>query len=158
MSDNWITALFAGLGALVTAVVGALVIFMNTRHKVRTEAESNAVAHYQAITDRQQREIERLVKHTGELQDAYDQQQQECALCREDLAGLYSWAEHTHRLAERMARRLKLDPGEVPDLPPRPKRHDAGEEFRSRTIKQNSELIRQAAPPPPHPPGEGGNP
>jgi outer membrane murein-binding lipoprotein Lpp len=161
MSEAGWTAVLAGLGALATAVIGAVaaavVLIWNTAHRNRQESESAVVQHLNAIVAQLQQRVEHLNSHTREMVDAMAQQHEEHSQCRVTLAEWCAWGKHVHELARRLCRQAGMSPDEeLPSLPPQPPRYDpAAAEHRKRTIEHHSAILQS---PPPAAPSKGGQP
>jgi hypothetical protein len=108
----------------------------------RKEARKDALAEWQEIVNRHERQIDEQQRvidhlHAGHLD------------CQVEMTELYGWITIFHDLANRMAlalRRAGQDPGEVPPPPPKPRRREATNEgeFLVRTTAANTALIKAA--------------
>ena len=170
MSAESLLAIMGGLGALIagviTPVVTAIILYQNARHRRSKETDADSLLHLRAAADLQQRQIERLDAHVGEMQSAIDQLADEHSNCRVEIEALYGEYVRLHDYARRVTetlRKLGGDPGDLPPLAERPDRPDRDEaiEHRRRTLAQNTENLSKLSgavpPPPPLPPHRPGN-
>lgn len=149
---GWVTAAVA----ILSAVGSLVVLLMNTRHRNKQEADASALtplrealAHQGETLDRFQRELEKREGHIRELDQAFDQASEEHAQCQVTVSELYGALVLQHDYVKRLGAicvRNGDDPGELPKLPPKPKKPDrVALEFRARTLKQQTISIAESS-------------
>lgn len=164
-----LAAVLGGLAGALAAAAGTIgsawMLWRRLSLKIKLDTEASALSHYEGVVahfkgevTRQQQQIDRQDVHLADLTDGLEQLRQEHAGCQSQIDSLYHWAASCHEAARRLARRARQDPDDpdvVPHLPPRPPRTDGrAEEFRERTLRHNTEAVKDLSPPPQQP-GEG---
>lgn len=157
-STGTAAALLSGAAVVIAAIVAGYKAW----HVIRQERDRTALGQYREVADRQQRQIERQDALIEEFSEKVRSLTDDHAACQVELAEQYGHLVLMHSFAKRVAaccRDLGRDPGDLPPLPERPKRHDRErEEFEQRTLAQKTKNVQQLSGiiPPPPPPIVGG--
>lgn len=137
------------LTAVIGAIVGGVVLFMNTLHKNRQEQSARSIEEYKEIvaqlkTDLKEQSL-RFERITDAQQLAINQLSQEVTDTQVELADQYGFIQRLYDVANRMSERLRSrgeNPEPIPELPERPTRRDPGPEYVRRTMAQQVTLAK----------------
>lgn len=153
MDSGTVIGVLGAVGALVSVVLTAVTLYLTGRQKRRAE-EQKVLAEEQnrrqeqidATVARQEKIIDRLERHVGQQQVVIDQLTEEHTACTANLAQMHAWLLRFRDAAVRLCRDAGRDPDkELPELPPAPPPPSGAAEFRQRTARHNTGLIRDAA-------------
>ena len=151
-------AVFAALGGLAVAILGAVGAMVVQIWRQRDRSDDRAIKRYRELLDRIEKRTQRLEEHGEEQHEVIERLARDHADCQVLVAEIYGDLAASHETACRHAQALSelgKNPGAVPPLRPRPSKCDAHTEFLRRTSEQNDRLLHD---PPPAPAVRDGGP
>lgn len=142
IGEGWLV----GIAGIVTAAGAVLVSVLNQQHRAKLDELAGAAQNFQAIIDRQERQIDRYEASQKEHGDALSQVLEEHSECRETMVqqqGQIAMLVDCVRRQHQAILDLGGKPDPLPDFAAIPLPPVSGSaQFTRRTLEQNAQLLQ----------------
>lgn len=157
MDNGALIGVITAMGGILTAVGAWVISYASMKRQQKREDNQEAVTHWKEIADRQQEQLDKQDEHIEAQQRAITLLHEEHSQCQVHISDLYGFAVRLHDVTVRLAENQKkqgMDPGYIPDLPPRPVRATATADWLKLSTRRATDTLKASKRPsdPPLPP------